>query len=75
MENIDAINLIEEAREQLERAGWSMTEAAIGKGWQVTGDNGKIMLLVHAATLAGAWIGLMAEAAELEMVTAPVATP
>jgi hypothetical protein len=66
MERNDAATLIDEARDRLERLGWSMTEASIGSGWQVTGDNGKIMLLVHAGTLAGAWIGLMAEAAELD---------
>jgi hypothetical protein len=64
METTDPDRLIEEARERLERDGWSMTEAMLGGGWQVTGDNGKIVYLVQSESRAGAWIGLLAEVAE-----------
>ncbi len=59
--------LITDARSRLQRNGWVMQEKVIGDGWQVVGDNGKIMLLVYSATLAGAWVGLLAEVTDLAL--------
>ena len=46
---------IDEARDRLHRAGWSLGETVWGAVWQIDGRNGENMLLVHASTQAEAW--------------------
>ena len=48
-------NEIDEARDRLRRAGWSLGETVWASAWQIDGRNGENMLLVHGSTQAEAW--------------------
>ena len=64
---------IDESRDHLRRAGWSLGEACFGAAWQVDGASGENMLLARGASQAEAWwracilareVGLLARARE-----------
>jgi hypothetical protein len=46
---------VDECRDRLRRAGWSVGEAASEPAWVVTGTNGENALHASAGTQAGAW--------------------
>jgi hypothetical protein len=46
---------IDEARDRLHHASWSLGEAVWGSTWQIDGRNGENVLLVHGSTQAEAW--------------------
>jgi hypothetical protein len=46
---------IDEARDRLRRAGWSLGETVWGSSWQIDGRAGENLLLVHGSTQAEAW--------------------
>ena len=46
---------VDESRDRLRRAGWSVGEAAFGSAWSVTGTNGENRLHASAGTQAEAW--------------------
>src|SRR5919199_6312536 len=46
---------VDESRERLHRAGWSVGEAVFGPAWSVTGTNGENRLHATGATQAEAW--------------------
>ena len=64
---------VDESRDRLRRAGWSLGEARFGAFWQVDGTSGENRLLATGATQAEAWwracllareLGLLARALE-----------
>ena len=64
---------VDESRDRLRRAGWSLGEACFGAAWQVDGTSGENRLLATGATQAEAWwrarllareLGLLARARE-----------
>jgi hypothetical protein len=46
---------IDEIRDRLHRAGWSLGETCWGSSWQIDGRNGENGLLVHGSTQTEAW--------------------
>jgi hypothetical protein len=46
---------IDEARDRLHRAGWSLGETVWGSSWRIDGRAGENVLLVHGSTQAEAW--------------------
>ena len=46
---------VDESRDRLRRAGWSVGEAAFGPAWVVSGTNGENRLHATGATQAEAW--------------------
>jgi hypothetical protein len=46
---------VDECRDRLRRAGWSLGEDRCGATWQVDGRNGENALLATGATQAQAW--------------------
>src|SRR5262249_49587173 len=46
---------VDECRERLRRAGWSLGEAAAGAAWVVDGRNGENLILAVGASPAEAW--------------------
>ena len=46
---------VDESRDRLHRAGWSVGEAAFGPAWVVSGTNGENRLHATGATQAEAW--------------------
>jgi hypothetical protein len=64
---------VDESRDRLRRAGWSLGEACFGASWQVDGSSGDNVLLARGAGQAQAWwracllareLGLLAGARE-----------
>jgi hypothetical protein len=58
---------VDESRERLRRAGWSVGEAAFGPLWHVNGTNGANLIDASAATQAGAWWAACVQAREVGM--------
>jgi hypothetical protein len=46
---------VDECRDRLHRAGWSLGEVCFGATWQVDGTNGENKILATGATQAEAW--------------------
>ena len=46
---------VDELRDRLHRAGWSLGETFFGQRWQVDGANGENRLLATGASQAEAW--------------------
>jgi hypothetical protein len=46
---------VDESRDRLHRAGWSVGEVATAAGWLATGSNGENALNARARTQAEAW--------------------
>jgi len=49
------VSAVDECRDCLHRADWSVGECAAGAAWVVDGRNGENLILAVAATQAGAW--------------------
>jgi hypothetical protein len=62
---------VEECRDCLHRAGWSLGECCFGALWQVDGSSGEDRLLATGATQAQAWWRACVLAREVGML-APV---
>jgi hypothetical protein len=62
---------VDESRDRLHRAGWSVGEAAIGPAhalvWLVSGSNGENLLNVGGASQAEAWWRACVQAREVGM--------
>ena len=62
---------VDESRDRLRRAGWSVGEAAVGPPhalvWLVTGSNGENLLNVGGRTQTEAWWRAFVQARELGM--------
>jgi hypothetical protein len=65
---------VDESRDRLHRAGWSVGEAAFGPAWVVTGTNGENRLHASAATQAEAWWRACEQAREVGLL-APRRSP
>jgi hypothetical protein len=46
---------VDESRDRLHRAGWSVGEIATASTWVITGSNGENLLEARGATQAEAW--------------------
>jgi hypothetical protein len=66
---------VDESRDRLHRAGWSLGEIAFGTTWQVDGSNGENRILARGRTQREAWwraclqareVGMLAPAREVE---------
>jgi hypothetical protein len=51
----DGYPTVDESRDRLHRAGWSLGESAFGPTWQVDGSNGENRLLATGASQEEAW--------------------
>jgi hypothetical protein len=51
----DSYPAVDESRDRLHRAGWSLGETRFGHLWQVDGVNGENAILATGATQAQAW--------------------
>jgi hypothetical protein len=58
---------VDESMSRLQRAGWSVGDAAFGPLWHVTGTNGENRVSASAATQAGAWWAACVQAREVGM--------
>ena len=58
---------VDESRDRLHRAGWSVGEVGQGALWRVTGTNGENVISASAATQAEAWWGACVQAREVGM--------
>jgi hypothetical protein len=65
---------VDESRDRLCRAGWSVGEAAFGSAWLVTGTNGENRLHPSATTQVEAWWRACAQARAVGM-PAPARLP
>src|SRR5262249_1698361 len=62
---------VDESRDRLQRAGWSLGESVFGSVWQVDGSNGENRLLSTGASQAEAWWRACCQAREVEMLAPP----
>ena len=51
----DTYPSVDESRDRLHRAGWSLGEVCFGSSWQIDGGNGENRILATGASQAEAW--------------------
>jgi hypothetical protein len=56
---------VDEPRDRLARAGWSLGETCLGSTWQIDGSNGENRLFATGASQAEAWYNATIQAREL----------
>jgi hypothetical protein len=65
---------VDESRDRLHRAGWSLGEICFGSTWQVDGSKGENRLLATGTSQAEAWYRATLQARELGLL-APAVEP
>jgi hypothetical protein len=58
---------VDESRDRLHRAGWSLGETCFGATWRIDGRNGENQLLVRGTSQAEAWHRATLQAREMGM--------
>jgi hypothetical protein len=58
---------VDESRDRLHRAGWSVGEVATAAGWSVTGTNGENRIEARGRTQGEAWWNACQQAAAVGM--------
>jgi hypothetical protein len=65
---------VDECRDRLHRAGWSIGEAGGANAWLVTGANGENMIFAEGETQAEAWYRATLQAEAVGMLARPKAS-
>jgi hypothetical protein len=62
---------VDESRDRLRRAGWSLGACVFGSTWQVDGSNGENRLLATGSSQEEAWWRACMQAREMGMLALP----